>query len=121
MANTEPATKKTQSVSDGIKLEVTGAALAAQARERIAWHKGIAADQAVVLKQIPAKNPNELQLSEGWKREERRRELTECIRGHEEHVRFLEFVRRHLQPRRIYRLTLQDLSYLEITPKGRYL
>jgi len=105
----------------GVNLEVTGAALADQARKRITWHQQIAAEQSAVLKRIPPDNPNELQSTDGWKHEARRRELIECVRGHEEHVRFLEFVRRHLKPRRTYRLSLQDLSYLEIAPKGRYI
>ena len=115
------AAKKAEALPLGINLEVTGAALAEQARARITWHRQIAAEQSAVLKRIPPENPNELQLTDGWKREARRRELVECVRGHEEHVRFLEFVRRHLERRRIYRLSLQDLSYLEITPKGRYI
>jgi hypothetical protein len=107
-------------VGGGINLDVTGAALAAQAAERIEWHTQVAAEKAEALAQLPSADPADRGLGESWKREELRRQLRESLRSHEEHARFLEFVRRHLRRRQIYRLSLQDLSYLEITPKGRY-
>jgi hypothetical protein len=59
--------------------------------------------------------------TESWTRDQKRRDLTDSIYGHQEHARFLEFVRRHLKRRHVYRLSLRDLGDLEITPKCRYL
>ena len=36
---------------------------------------------------------------------------------HEESARFLDFVRRHLNQERTYRLTLTELENFEITPQ----
>ena len=115
-----PGAKKVVGPALGIDVDITGESLAAQALQRIEWHKQMAAEKAAALERIPAQSLNHLGLSTDWRRDERRRELAESVRGHEEHARFLEFVRSHLKPRQIYRLSLQDLTYLEITPQGRY-
>jgi hypothetical protein len=101
----------------GIDLDITGRSLAAEAAKRIAWHKQMAADKAAALEKLPDGDVNHHGLPADWKRDERRRVLAESVSVHQEHARFLEFVRVNLKPRRVYRLSLQDLSYLEITPK----
>ena len=40
------------------------------------------------------------------------------MQGHEERARFLDFVRRHLNPTRTYRLSLRELEQFEITPQA---
>lgn len=103
----------------GISLDVPGAALVEQASQRLEWHRRNAAEMTAVLKDLP-----EIEFgnwtADDWKREERRRDLTSKAAGHQEYVRYLEFVRRHIDRRRIYRLSLHDLSFLEIMPKGSY-
>ncbi|HTL32153.1 MAG TPA: hypothetical protein VL326_03455 [Kofleriaceae bacterium] len=117
-----PKPKKTVSVTVGIDLDITGRSLAAEAAKRIAWHKQMATDKAAALERLPAGEVNHLGLPADWKRDERRRQLAESVSAHQEHARFLEFVRVNLKQRRIYRPSLQDLSYLEITPKDdRYI
>lgn len=63
----------------------------------------------------------DLSLAEQWKWEARRTDLARQMRGHEEYARFLDFVKRRVSRSRTYRVTLQDLSQLEIMPKGSYL
>jgi hypothetical protein len=105
----------------GINLDVPGPALVAQAAERIAWHERNAAMMRAELERLPVKVPGEDSLAEEWKRDARRRDLTRLMLGHEEHARFLTFVKRHLRPRRTYHVSLNDMAALEIMPKGSYL
>jgi len=66
---------------NGINLEVRGAVLIAQAKQRIAWHKQNAATIAAELRlSLDADD-----LREKW----RRLEISRQMRGHEENARFL--------------------------------
>jgi hypothetical protein len=100
----------------GINLDVPGTALAAQAAERIEWHNRTIAALSEELKGIPAKDSADLTTADDWRRDARRREIARQLLGHQEYARFLSFLQRHLEPRRVYRLSLTDLSALEIMP-----
>jgi hypothetical protein len=76
-----------------------------------------AAAVADELKGLPAKDAGDLAKAADWQQEARRRDLQRNLQSHEEYARFLDFVKRHLERRRIYRLSLVDLSTLEITPR----
>ena len=93
--------KTASSAAIGITLQVTGAALAAQAAERIAWHRRSAADKTAALKSLTSTDAMRLGPTESWTRDQKRRDLTDSIYGHQEHARFLEFVRRHLKRRHV--------------------
>jgi hypothetical protein len=103
----------------GLMLDVRGTALIAQATRRIAWHKHNAALMASELRNLPPRD-GKLASADEWKQDARRTELTRLMRGHEEHARYLGFLKQHVNRRRTYRLSLQDLSHLEITPKGSH-
>ena len=103
----------------GINLDVPGRALAAQAAERAVWHKQNAEAIAAELKALGGDSqPGE---PDHWKRITRQTDLTRRLREHEEHARFLNFIKRHINRRRVYRVSLHDLSELEIAPKALYL
>jgi hypothetical protein len=103
-------------VEDGINLEVPGTALVEQIAERIAWHNRGATDAGEELESIRQRNADP--GSANFVRLElRRRELARMLRSHEERARFLEFVHRHLDPARTYRLRLRELAEFDITPQ----
>lgn len=99
----------------GIRLDVLGKALIAQAGERIAWHKRTAAGLADELKSmtLPPGPPADIK---NWKQWTRRTEVERQRASHQERARFLTFVARHLVRGRTYRLSLSDLSQFEIKP-----
>ena len=104
-------------VEDGITLEVPGTALVEQIGERIAWHNRSAADLGEEMEAIRQRSQANLESAEFMRLDMRRRELARMMLEHEERARFLDFVRRHLNPARTYRLTLRDLEDFEITPQ----
>jgi hypothetical protein len=97
----------------GINLEVPGSELVAQAAARIAWHKDNATRIKEELSAIEAAGS-----TDHWQRRGRRTDLTRLMLAHEDHARFLTFVKEHLKPRQIYRLGFADMMALELTPKG---
>ena len=118
MKNVSRTAGKTTRVGDqGLSLDVPGSALIAQAVERIAWHKRNAALMAAELKSLPPRD-GKLASPDEWKQDARRTELTRLMHGHEEYARYLGFVKQHVKRRRVYRLSLQDLSHLQIMPKA---
>jgi hypothetical protein len=115
-ARTTEQRKPTVSPSErGINLEVPGSALVAQAAARIAWHKENATRIKAELSAIEAAD-----ATDDWKRSGRRTDLTRVMLAHEDHARFLTFVKQHLKPRQIYRLGFADMMALELTPKGSF-
>src|SRR4051812_43678941 len=92
-------------VEEGINLEVPGTALVEQIAERIAWHTRGAADLGEEMEAIRQRTPSDLDSAEFLRLDMRRRELARMMTGHEERARFLDFVRRHLNATRTYRLT----------------
>lgn len=111
---------QTTPVTRGIQLRVTGAALAAQATERIAWHERSASALSEELQGLTKGDASDLKTKEDWQQRARRSEVQRLIFGHQEYARFLGFIRRHLRRQEIYHLSLVDLDQLEIMPKGRY-
>jgi hypothetical protein len=97
----------------GINLDVPGSALATQAAQRIAWHKDNAARIKAELIAIGTAGSAGAPTPSG-----RRTDLTRLMLAHEEHARFLAFVKQHLKPRQIYRIGFADMMALELTPKG---
>ena len=104
-------------VEEGINLEVPGTALVEEIGERIAWHTRGAADLGEEMEAIRQQSVADLKSSEFLRLDMRRRELAHMMLEHEERARFLDFVRRHLNPARTYRLTLRELENFEITPQ----
>lgn len=104
----------------GVHLDVLGRALIAQADERVAWHRQMAKTLTGELKSMPLKS-DEAGKTGDWKQQSRRTDLERKISGHLEYARFLTFVRQSLVRNRRYRLSLTDLTVLEISPKGLYL
>ena len=102
----------------GVKLDVLGRALIAQADERIKWHKQTAAVMAAELKAMPPTAAPD--TGDEWMQRSRRTDLESKISGHLEYARFLTFVRQNIVRTRRYRVGLTDMSLLEITPKGSY-
>ena len=102
----------------GVKLDVLGRAIIAQADERIKWHKQTAAVMAAELKAMTPGATSD--TPDEWKQRSRRTDLESKISGHLEYARFLTFVRQNIVRTRRYRLGLTDMSLLEITPKGSY-
>ena len=102
----------------GVNLIVPGRAVVEQADERIRWHKRSAAAMEAELKLL---SDAEGAKSEEWNKRAHRAELRRKIDGHLEYVRFLTFVRAHVARSQTYRLSMSDMSLLEITPKGSYL
>lgn len=107
---------KDAEVEEGISLEVPGTALVEQIAERIAWHNRGATDLGEELEAIRKLNVAELASAEFMRLDMRRRELARELLEHEERARFLDFLRRHLNPTRTYRLSLSELEQFEITP-----
>ena len=105
----------------GVHLDVLGRALIAQADERIAWHRQMARSMAAELKSAAATPDEAGKRVEIQQLQLRRNDLERKISGHLEYARFLTFVRRSLVRTRRYRLSLTDLTTLEISPKGLYL
>ena len=101
----------------GVHLLVTGKAVIAQADERIRWHKNTAAALAAELKSLPASAGSD---AEEWKKLARRNDVKRKLEGHLEYARFLTFVRANIVRSQTYRLSLTDMSLLEIMPKGSY-
>jgi hypothetical protein len=106
-------------VERGIPLDVKGTVLIAQANARIALHDRTADAMTKELKAIPDEATDN--LSTEMNRRQRRTELTRSVAAHQDHARFLRFVRDHIVRDRLYRVTLADMSILEITPKGSLL
>ena len=104
-------------VEEGINLEVPGTALAEQIAERIAWHNRGATDLGEEMEVIRHRSVGNLESAEFMRLDMRRRELARMMLEHEERARFLDFVRRHLDSERTYRLTLRELEDFEITPQ----
>jgi len=71
------------------------------------------------LTSLKAKSNDSGTLADG-KNRMRRTELETKIEAHLEYVRFLTFVRRSLVGNRSYRISLADMSSLELMPKGSY-
>ena len=101
----------------GVNLIVPGRAVVAQADERIRWHKRSAAAMEAELKLLSDFDNEKL---ENWNKRARCTDLRSKIDGHLEYARFLTFVRTHVARSRTYRLSLSDMSLLEIMPKGSY-
>src|SRR3954469_23848991 len=102
----------------GVHLVVPGTALIAQAEERIRWHRqnaSLASKEAADLKA-----DGRAASGEEWRHRSRLNDLERRANAHLEYARFLTFLKRHLAPRRRYRLGLSDMATLEITPKGLY-
>ena len=112
--------KRETTLEYGIKLDVFGRAIIAQADERIRWHKRTAGVMDAELKAIPLKPGEPTSTTDDWKQLSRRTDLQSKIDGHLEYARFLDFIRRNVVRNRRYRLALGDLSLLEIMPKGTY-
>ena len=104
----------------GVHLDVLGRALIAQADERITWHRQMAETMTAELESMTRK-PDAGEAGIDWRQQSRRADLERKISGHLEYARFLTFVRRSLVRNRRYRLSLTDLTVLEISPKGLYL
>ena len=110
--------QRAQVFEHGVRLDVLGRAIIAQADERIRWHKQTAAVMAAELKAMPpAAAPD---TSDEWKQRSRRTDLESKVSSHLEYARFLTFVRQNIVRTRRYRLGLTDMSLLEITPKDSY-
>jgi hypothetical protein len=105
----------------GINLDVPGRAIVAQASQRIQWHKRAAQTMQAELERMPLQEGAPASTAEDWKQVSRRTDLQTKINGHLEYARFLDFIRTHVVRGRQYRLSLADLSLLEIMPKGSYL
>jgi hypothetical protein len=114
------AAKETSTPEHGVKLDVPGRAIIAQADERIRWHQQTAALMEAELKAMTQRPAVPANSAEDWKQIMRRTDLEGKIFGHLEYARFLGFVRRHIVRGRLYRLGLTDMSLLEIVPKGTY-
>ena len=97
-----------------------GRAIIAQADERIRWHKQTATKFDVELKTLKSTAGASPSLADDWKLTARRSDLESKRDAHLEYARFLNFVRQNVVRERRYILSLQDLSFLEIMPKGRY-
>jgi hypothetical protein len=102
----------------GVHLNVLGRALITQADERIAWHRQMAETMTA---ELSAAERPDATASTDWRQQARRTELERKISSHLEYARFLTFVRQNLERNRRYRLSLADLTTLEISPKGLYL
>jgi hypothetical protein len=103
-------------VVEGINLEIPGTALVEQIAERIAWHNRGAADAGEELETIRQRSADDAS-ADFVRLELRRRELARMLRSHEERARFLDFVQRHLDSARTYRLKLRELAEFDITPQ----
>ena len=116
-----PATnaRRKQPNEYGVHLDVLGRVLIAQADERIAWHRQMAETLTAELKSTAVTRDDAARPD--WRMQSRRTDLEGKISGHLEYARFLTFVRRSLVRTRRYRLSLTDLTVLEISPKGLYL
>ena len=97
----------------GVNLEVSGSVLAAQAAARILWHEENAAR---IKAELTAMTTDE--SSDDWQLVSRRTDLVRLVLTHEDHARFLAFVKQHLKRRRVYRIGFADMMALELTPKG---
>ena len=113
-------TRREQPIEHGVHLDVLGRELIAQADERITWHRQMAENLAAEL-QSTSVTPDDPGKIVALQLRSRRTELERKISGHLEYARFLTFVRRSLVRTRRYRLSLTDLTVLEISPKGLYL
>ena len=107
-------------VEQGINLEIAGTALAEELAERIASHQRKAADLSEELEMIRERHTAEPKGADFVRLEIRRREVVRSMHDHEERGRFLDFVRRHLNQTRTYRLTLRELEAFGITPGPSY-
>jgi len=102
----------------GVHLIVLGTALIAQAEERIRWHEQNAALAEKELADL--KSLDDAVSGETWRQRSRVNDLQRRADSHHEYARFLTFFKRHVVPRRRYRLGLSDMQVLEITPRGMY-
>ena len=116
----QKTSKQPATLEYGIKLDVLGRTIIAQADERIRWHKRSASVMEVELKAIPMMPGAPASSAADWKQLSRRTDLQGKIDGHLEYARFLDFIRKNIVRDRRYRLGLTDLSTLEIMPKGTY-
>ena len=102
----------------GVHLIVSGTALIAQAEERISWHEQNA---ALAEKELADLKPiADSAHGETWRQQSRVNDLQRRADSHHEYARFLSFFKRHVVPKRRYRLGLSDMQVLEITPRGLY-
>ena len=107
-------------VEEGINLEIAGTALVEELVERIASHQRKVADLSEELGMIRERHTGEPMGADFVRLEIRRREVARSMHDHEERARFLDFVRRHLNPTSTYRLTLRELEAFGITPAPSY-
>lgn len=114
------APKQVTPLEHGIKLDVLGRTIIAQADDRIRWHKRTAGVMEAELKAMAMQAGAPASTAEEWKQVSRRTDLQSKIDGHLEYARFLDFIRQNIVRDRRYRLGLTDLSTLEIMPKGTY-
>jgi hypothetical protein len=107
-------------VEEGTNLEIAGTALAEELAERIASHQRNAADLSEELGMIRERHTAAPNGADFVRLEIRRREVVRSMHDHVERGRFLDFVRRHLNPTSRYRLTLRELQAFGITPGPSY-
>jgi len=100
----------------GVHVIVPGRALIAQAEERIRWHE----QNAAMAEKEAADLRSMTNVGEAARHQSRINDLERRARSHHEYASFLTFLKRHVVPKRRYRLGLTDMSVLEITPKGLY-
>lgn len=107
-------------VIEGIIVAVNGRELAVRVGERIRWHRERGDSliaQMKKLTEVERSAAEDLAAMLGGRYESPRGVLERRLREHQDRATFLAFIRDHISPDAIYRLTAADLKMIDVLPE----
>ena len=107
-------------VIEGIIVAVNGRELAVRVGERIRWHRERGDSliaQMKKLTEVERSAAEDLAAMLGGRYESPRGVLERRLREHQDRATFLAFIRDHISPGAIYRLTAADLKMIDVLPE----
>jgi hypothetical protein len=108
-------------VINGITVTVNGRELAVRVGERIRWHRergDALIAQMKKLTEVERSAAEDLATMLGGRYESPRGALERRLREHQDRATFLAFIRDHISPDAIYRLTSADLKVIDVLPES---
>lgn len=109
-----------QEVINGITVTVNGRELAVRVGERIRWHRergDALIAQMKKLTEVERSAAEDLATMLGGRYESPRGALERRLREHQDRATFLAFIRDHISPDAVYRLTSADLKMIDVLPE----
>lgn len=106
-------------VIHGITVAVNGRELAVRVGERIRWHRergDALIAQMKKLTEVERSAAEDLAALLGGRYESPRGALERRLREHQDRATFLAFIRDHISPDAVYRLTAADLKMIDVLP-----